>query len=329
MTYTRLYPLRLTPALHPKIWGGRALQTTLDIDLPTSEPFGEAWILHDTATVSNGALRGAPLSDVIAAYGRDLIGVGNDPAFGMPLLAKFLDARDWLSIQVHPTDEQAAQLDGQPRGKTEAWYVISAQPGAQLIFGVRDDCTPDDLAAAIRDHALEALMRYIEVQPGDVLPVTPGTIHALGPGILIYEIQQSSDLTYRLYDYGRPRELHVEKALAVSRLDRVPDVIHTRYDSGALVPIITTPYFETMLHQLRVGDYAYLDTRKTHFHSVTCIEGSAVLEWGEGAHARGDRLALDSGESLDLERGQTALIPAALGAYRLRGSGRILRSYQP
>ena len=329
MSYAPLYPLRLTPALHPKVWGGRRLETVLNIELPRHEPFGEAWIMHDSATIANGALRGETVGDLVRAYGRDLIGANNDPALGMPLLAKFLDAREWLSIQVHPNDEQAMQLDGEPRGKMEAWYVIEAEPDSKLVFGTQPECSADDLRAAIEQNRLEDLLIYVEVQAGDALFVKPGTIHALGPGVLIYEIQQSSDLTYRLYDYGRPRELHIDKGLAVARSESLPHVLHTADDDSNLIPLVSSEYFETVLHHLRVGDYAYLDTRKTRFHVLTCIEGSAVVEWGGGSASIGDRMAVNTGDALDLKLGQTVLIPASLGAYRVRGRARVLRSYQP
>lgn len=324
-----LYPLKLTPALHTKIWGGRRLETVLTIPLPTDEAYGEAWIMHDTAVVANGALAGQSVRDLIAQYGQDVVGAGNDPALGMPLLAKFLDARDWLSIQVHPNDEQARALENEPRGKTEAWYVVAAEPGSKLVIGVQPRISLDDVRAAINETRLESLLVYVDVQPGDVLFISPGTIHALGPGVLIYEIQQSSDITYRLYDYGRPREIHVEKSLTVSRTDTLPIIKHTGSETGELVPIVNSPYFETVLHQLRVGDYLRLDTGKTRFHILTCIEGEAVVEWGGGSSTVGNAVAVASGESADLRLGETILIPAAVGAYRVRGRSRILRSWQP
>ncbi|MDX2163703.1 MAG: type I phosphomannose isomerase catalytic subunit [bacterium] len=333
MAYVPMYPLLLRPALHTKIWGGRRLETVLNIALPTDEQYGEAWIMHDTAVVENGPLRGSTVAEVVRAYRQDVVGPYNDPALGMPLLAKFLDAREWLSIQVHPDDEQARQLENEPRGKTEAWYVVAAEPGSRLVVGVQPRASIDDLKAAIAETRLESLLVYADVGAGDVLFVSPGTIHALGPGVLIYEIQQSSDITYRLYDYGRPREIHVEKALAVSRTETVPVIAHTGGEGGELVPLVSSGYFETVLHQLRVGDYARLDTGKQRFHILTCIEGETVIEWGDGsAHIGGvtaNATAMQSGDALDLRLGQTALIPASLGAYRLRGRGRVLRSYQP
>src|SRR5262245_4247873 len=132
-----LYPLLMQPALHTKPWGGRRLETVLHKSLPTDEPYGESWELHDTATIANGSLAGRTLGDVLPEYGNDLVGSDNNPSVGFPLLAKFLDAAEWLSIQVHPNDEQASELESEPRGKSEAWYILAADAGAQLIMGVQ------------------------------------------------------------------------------------------------------------------------------------------------------------------------------------------------
>ncbi len=190
-----LYPLLLNPALHTRVWGGRQLETVFHKPLPTAEPYGEAWEMHDTATIVNGPLAGRTVADVLREYGHALVGPDHDPALGMPLLAKFLDSADWLSIQVHPNDEQARLLDGEARGKTEAWYVLAAEPGARLVMGVRPGTSRAEMAEAIRTNSLERLVMYADVSVGDVLFVQAGMVHALGPGLLIYEIQQSSDLT--------------------------------------------------------------------------------------------------------------------------------------
>lgn len=331
--YAPLYPLRLTPALVLKVWGGRRLNTRLNIPLPDDQPYGEAWIMHDSATVNNGALRGQSVADVLRIYGRELIGVGAIDA-GMPLLAKFLDASDWLSLQVHPNDDQARTLDGEARGKTEAWYVIDAEPGSQLAIGIQPGNSREDMADAIAAGTLEGMMVYATVSAGDVLSIAPGTIHALGPGILIYEIQQSSDLTYRLYDYGRPRELHVEKGLQVAHIESVPPIKHTAHDGSEVIEIVSSPYFTTLLRQMRVGDYVRDDTRKQRFHILTCIEGEAVLEWGARSSetrrsASTSAISVDSAEPVDLRLGETILVPASVGEFRLRGRGRVLQSFQP
>lgn len=318
-----LYPLLLQPALHLRVWGGRRLETVLHKQLPTDEPYGESWEMHDTATVFNGTLAGKTVSEVLSSYGTELCGTGNDPALGMPLLAKFLDAADWLSVQVHPNDTQAQQLDGEPRGKTEAWYVVAASPGAKLVIGVHPGTPHAEIADAIRSNSLERLLVYGEVKAGDVLYVAAGTIHALGPGILVYEIQQSSDLTYRLYDWGRmgldgkPRQLHIEKGIAVSNTDSLPPIRHTDGDQSAEVEIVRSPFFVTVLHQLNAqnGETAQLNTEKHTFHILTCIEGCARVAHDETA--------------VDLAEGQTVLIPSSLGHYEIHGISKVLRSWQP
>ena len=320
---TQLYPLLLQPALHLRVWGGRRLETVLHKTLPTNEPYGESWEMHDTATIANGTLAGKTVGEALSIYGTALCGQNNDPALGMPLLAKFLDAADWLSVQVHPDDAQAQQYDGEPRGKTEAWYVVSAEPGAKLVIGVRPGTPHEEIAQAIRSNTLEELLVYAEVKAGDVLYVAAGTIHALGPGILVYEIQQSSDLTYRLYDWGRmgldgkPRQLHIEKGIAVSNTSSLPTIHHTGGDESAEVEIVRGPFFVTVLHQLNPqnGETIQLNTDERIFHILTCISGSAAIEHDEG--------------KVDLAEGQTVLIPAALGQYAIHGTAKVLRSWEP
>jgi mannose-6-phosphate isomerase len=317
-----LYPFLLEPALHVKVWGGRRLETSLYKHLPTNEPYGESWEMHDTATVANGAHAGRKVGDLLKEYGHDLVGPDNDPMEGFPLLAKFLDAQDWLSVQVHPNDEQARELEGDPRGKTEAWYVLEATRGAKLVMAVKPGTTREAMAEAIRSNRLEGLLVYAEVAPGDALLNNAGGIHALGPGILIYEIQQSSDVTYRLYDWGRmdlngkPRTLHIEKGVAVSDIHRMPEIQHTSANKMPVVDIVHSPYFVTLLHQLtpRNGTRITLDTVLRYFHILTCIEGKVTVSAGENA--------------VNVAMGQTALVPANQGVYTMTGEGRVLRSWQ-
>ncbi len=315
MTQPALYPLLLDPALHVKVWGGRKLEARLNKTLPSADPYGEAWELHDSAHIANGALNGRTIAEALALYGHDLVGAAHDPALGMPLLAKFLDARAWLSVQVHPNDEQARRLENEPRGKTEAWYVIDAEPGAQLVIGVQPGVSKADLRAAIESNTLEALLVYAEVRAGDLLFVAANTIHALGPGILIYEIQQSSDITYRLYDWGRadltgvPRTLHIDKGIDVARLGDLPTIQH--FDDAPEAVIVDSPFFQTRRHHL---DGAAVDLATDGaFHILTCIDGAIQIESSAGA--------------LTLDNGRSALIPACLGAYTLSGHGRVLRAF--
>ncbi len=317
---TNLYPLLLAPALHVKVWGGWRLADHMHKDLPTDEPYGESWEMHDSARVVNGALADRTLGDLLLSYGVDLIGKLSSLTEGVPLLVKLLDATDWLSVQVHPNDAQASELEGEPRGKTEAWYVIAAEPESRLVIGVQPGTTQEQMAAAIRENRLEDLLVYAGVVPGDVLYIPAGTVHALGPGILIYEIQQSSDTTYRLYDWGRmdlngqPRQLHIEKGVQVSQLEKLPAIKHTGGDTGSTISIVDSPYFQTVLHQLD-DDQVELDTRGEVFHAVTCIAGGATVTTGQHP-------------TVTLETGQTVFIPAVIGHYTIIGSGKFLRSNQ-
>lgn len=319
---TSLYPLKIQPALHVKVWGGRKLETLYGRALPTAEPYGESWELHDTAMVANGPLAGQTIGALLQEYGQALVGPANDPAVGFPLLAKILTAEDWLSVQVHPNDDQAVTLEGQPRGKTEAWYVLDAAPGATLVKAVKPGTSREAMAEAIRTNTLEPLLVYEAVAPGDVLYVTAGTIHALGPGLVIYEIQQSSDTTYRLYDWGRmdlngtPRTLHIDKGVSVSNVESVPAMKRTGSNTLPVVDVVQGPYFTTVLHQLnpRNGPRITLDTAGTQFHILTCIDGQATVSAGD--------------THFDLAQAETALIPAGVGPYTLAGAARVLRSWQ-
>lgn len=317
-----LYPLLLDPSLHIKVWGGRRLGEMMDKPLPTDDPYGESWELHDTSTVANGELMGQSIGDLVRDYGADLIGKGNDPSEGFPLLAKFLDASDWLSIQVHPNDEQAEQLEGQPRGKTEAWIILGAEPDAQLVVGVKSGTTREAMAQAIRENTLEDMVVYADVNVGDVLYLKANTVHALGPGLLIYEIQQSSDTTYRLYDWGRmgldgtPRELHIDKGVQVSNLESLPKIEHPGNDDTPVTYLVNGEFFITARYQLddSLRPAPELDTQGRQFHAITCIDGDVMIT------------SVDT--EIELPKGRTALIPASVGIYTLHGKGTVLRSWQ-
>lgn len=316
-----LYPLLLEPTLHVKVWGGRRLQTIMDKSLPTDEPYGESWELHDTSTVVNGELAGKTLGDLLLIYGSALIGENNDLTEGLPLLAKVLDAEDWLSVQVHPNDEQARQLEGDPRGKTEAWIILAAQPDSQLVIGVKPETSREAISDAIRQNRLEDLLVFQNVKVGDVLFIAAGTIHAIGPGILLYEIQQSSDMTYRLYDWGRmgldgkPRPLHIEKSLQVSTVESLPEITSTPDDGRPIINLVRSEYFSTDLHRLTDPSMkTTLDTLGQYFHILTCIEGIVNVESGD--------------VTLSIQKGQTVFIPASMGQYTISGAGRLLKSMQ-
>ena len=314
MQKPRLYPLKLQPSLHVKVWGGRRLAVEMDKRLPTQAPYGEAWEMHDTSIAANGALQGRTLRELLLAYGPALIGGASDPADGFPLLVKMIDAAAWLSIQVHPNDRQARELEGEPRGKTEAWVVLSADEGARLVIGLRPGTSREEMAAAIRSSQLENHLVYADVKAGDVLYIPANTVHALGPGLLIYEIQQSSDITYRLYDWGRvgldgrPRQLHIDKGLQVSNLGALPAV--ARPADGL---IVAGDYFRTWRHRLKAAPMNI--STEGRFQSLTCINGQLRIQ------SKGHEVVI-------LDKGQTALIPACIESFSIQGAGTVLRSCQ-
>ena len=312
MSVAQLYPLKLQPTLHVKVWGGRRLEALLNKDLPTEEPFGESWELHDSAVVSNGPLAGQSLGSVMRDFGAELVGHNFQCDQGFPLLAKFIDAERWLSIQVHPDDAQARRLEGEPRGKTEAWVVLHAEPGAQLVIGIRPQTARAQLEMAIRSGQVEDLLQYAEAEAGDVLYIPANTVHALGPGLLIYEIQQSSDTTYRLYDWGRmgldgaPRPLHIEKGLGVANLESLPTIKRPAHEL-----IIDGEFFSTWRHRLQ-GDRIHVATNE-RFQALTCIDGEV-------------QVAVSGEDSIELAKGETGLIPACIPEITMNGIGTILQS---
>lgn len=312
MSFVQLYPLKLQPALHVKVWGGRRLSALLNKDLPTDEPYGESWELHDSAIVSNGALAGRRLGDISRDFGAELTGHDFDSSQGFPLLAKFIDAERWLSIQVHPDDAQAQRLEGEPRGKTEAWMILHAEPGAEMVLGIRPGASRAELERAIRSGQVEDLLHFATVEAGDILYIPANTVHALGPGLLIYEIQQSSDTTYRLHDWGRmgldgaPRPLHIEKGLQVADLKSLPTIQRPEHEL-----IIDGEYFSTWRHHLR-GERMCIGTAN-RFQALTCIEGEV-------------RVGAKSHEIIALAKGETGLIPACIPDFTIEGSGIVLRA---
>ncbi|MGE5321951.1 MAG: type I phosphomannose isomerase catalytic subunit [Actinomycetota bacterium] len=212
---SELYPLLLRPQFHERVWGARSLAPIYP-DLATSAPVGEAWLTGDQCQVANGPLSGRTLADLSRDFGEQLIGPVATVPSRFPLLIKFLFPRDKLSVQVHPDDDGARDL-GEPCGKTECWYVLHAEPGAQIGLGLKPGTTKQEIELAIREVRMEQLLNWMEIRRGEMIYVDAGTVHAIGPGSVIVETQQNSDTTFRLYDYGRPRELHIEKGLRATR----------------------------------------------------------------------------------------------------------------
>jgi mannose-6-phosphate isomerase len=226
-----------------------------------------------------------------------------------PLLIKLLDCAQWLSLQVHPNDEQAVELEGPGQlGKTEAWHILEAQPNATLIAGLKPNTTPETLANSIRNETIIDHVQYLPVAAGDTVFMRAGTLHALGPGLLVYEVQQTSNWTYRVYDWGRPqteaRKLHIEKSIQVARADLAAPVISMPdCKDGSQQRLIECEYFTLDLLCASTNTIK-LDTQRSSFHAITLIEGMAILRAGD--------------ETLELDKFRSAVIPANTGSYQFQ-----------
>jgi mannose-6-phosphate isomerase len=295
--------LRLAPTYRDYVWGGERLR-------PGHRPTAEAWVIYAENLIENGPLAGERLGQAAARFGPDLLGMAAYRQTGarFPLLIKLLDCAAWLSLQVHPNDAQAVELAGPGFfGKTEAWHFIEAGAEAQILCGVRSGVSRESLAAAIQNGSVLDLIEKVSVETGDTILLTPGMMHALGPGLLVYEVQQTSDLTYRVYDWGRPasaaRKLHIAESLAVADPEKTAQVVRLPSLEAAPVQGLTrSDYFVLEMIGGAPGRLE-LDTRGESFHALTLLSGQASLQ-GDGWEAR-----LAPLESL--------VIPAAAGGYAL------------
>ena len=237
---SQLYPFLLIPIFDERPWGVRDLRAIYT--RVVNEPIGESWLTWEENRVANGPLAGQTLSELAKKFRRDLVGRAACYEDRFPLLVKFLFPGDKLSVQVHPDDEQAHKI-GQPCGKTECWYALQAQPGAQVALGLRVGATREDFRRAIEEKRAEELLNWIDVHVGDMIYVAAGTVHTIGGGMVLVETQQTSDITYRLYDYGRPRELHVEAGLAATRLHtNAGKVVRAAGDDPHV--LVRSPFFQ-------------------------------------------------------------------------------------
>jgi mannose-6-phosphate isomerase len=296
--------LKLTPEYRDYIWGGDRLR-------PGHNPTAEAWVVYENDRIETGALTGKTLGEVAVEFGSALLGekVLARTSTRFPLLVKLLDCAQWLSLQVHPNDEQALQLEGPGQfGKTEAWHVLEAGPDSKLIAGLKSDTDSTKMADAIRNGTIAEYAEYAAVSQGDTIFMPAGTLHALGPGLLIYEVQQTSDWTYRVYDWGRPqtdtRRLHIEKSIQVTRPGFTAPIISMPACGDGTQDVLAQCDYFTLELLSASSRTLELDTQKETFHAVTVIEGKARLQAGD--------------EYVELEKFQTALIPASLGKYQFQ-----------
>ena len=291
---TVLYPLKFKPIFKEKIWGGRKIKEELGLDYGNLPNCGEVWLLsglwEEQSEVLNGDFAGDEINDLVETFMGDLVGEGVFDRFGeqFPLLIKIIDANDWLSVQVHPDDELAEKRE-LGNGKTEMWYVMRADPGAELVAGFNCEMNRMKYIRIMKDNAIESVLNREKVRQGDVFYLPAGRVHALGPDIMVAEIQQTSDTTYRIYDWdridlaGMKRELHVAQALDAIDFDPVAHY-KTPYEDALnkTVPVIDSPYFTTNLLHLSgemAKDYAELDS----FVLLMPVEGKFSLEWENGS----------------------------------------------
>ncbi|MBX7258777.1 MAG: class I mannose-6-phosphate isomerase [Candidatus Hydrogenedentes bacterium] len=312
-----------------RIWGGRRLQSAYGKPLPVDVPIGEAWLVSDhpsaESTVDEGPHTGRSLHDLMQEYGTALLGTAATPTIHgrFPLLLKLLDSTDYLSVQVHPDDACALRLGEPDVGKTEMWHVLQSDQGGQLFCGLDPAATPESLAHAIRANTLESLLPHFAVQPGDSVFVPAGTIHAIGPGLVLAEIQQNSDLTYRLYDWGRvqadgtPRALHIEKSVAATHFGehhpgKAPSLLMD--DIGGRRSLLAAcRYFAA--ERLDLESPYNRQTRHTSFHIILALSGALTVTTESSTRS--------------LAPSEAVLIPAGEDSFTLQGHGVCLDYYVP
>lgn len=315
----KLYPLVFEPILKDRIWGGIKLKTDLGKHNLPSQTTGESWELSavpgDVSIVRDGEYSGRPLDELIGQYPDELLGKEIHQRFGkqFPLLFKFLDARDDLSIQVHPNDELAKKRHNS-FGKTEMWYVMQADEGSRIIVGFKHKSSPEEYLKHLEDKNLIEILNEVPVKKGDVFFLETGTIHAIGAGIVIAEIQQTSDITYRIYDWdrvdanGNSRELHVEQALDAMNYNTTDTQKQYAEVQNAANVMVDCPYFTTSY--LPLSGNAVLENDGSSFRVFICTEGAYSVTCAEG--------------SFSFKKGDTILIPAAMQRFELSGEATLL-----
>jgi mannose-6-phosphate isomerase len=307
----QLYPLLMSPAFDPRPWG------TLDLSAiypnhKFNERIGEAWLTGDSGVVSNGPLAKRSLAELSEEFGADLVGTAARDPQRFPLLLKFLFPEEKLSVQVHP-DDATAQRFGEPWGKTECWYVAHAKPGSQIALGLKPGVTVAQFEQSIHEKRAEELLNWINIYQGEMIYVAGGTVHTLGPGAVIVETQQQSDTTYRLYDYGRPRPLHLERGLASVKEHTAsgkvirPAPVAINGGKSRRSSMIIAPYFTVDLFELKEPQVfsTAVDAGKTSVQILVAIEGCGVVE----AQGR---------DPVTLAKGDAVVIPAALHDFTVR-----------
>lgn len=316
-----MYPLKLTAPLKDYIWGGKKLKTEFSKKTEL-EIVAESWELSchkdGSSVISNGELAGKTLPEYIALKGKSCLGKNAERFEEFPVLIKLIDACDNLSVQVHPDNEYALRVEGE-YGKTEMWYIVDCEEGASLLYGFTKEVTPDEFASRIADNTLLEITNRVPVKKGDVFFIEAGTLHAIGAGILIAEIQQNSNTTYRIYDYGRvgadnkPRPLHVEKAKEVTALvpptrKPEPQGRPETIQGGTKTLLSSCEYFTVDAIKLEAA--ASFNATSDSFHALLVLDGDIKLTSSHG--------------DIDIKKGETVFLEAGYGEYKLAGKGELL-----
>lgn len=319
-----LYPLKMKPVFKQYLWGGENLKALYGKEIP-GFPTAESWEVaqheNGSSLIADGPLAGKTIGEASTLWGDALLGAAARPGAKFPLMFKILDARENLSVQVHPDDAYAKRAENNENGKSEMWYILKAAPGAELIYGVKKAASKTEFEAAIKDGTLGELLNAVPVREGDAIFIPAGTVHAVGEGLVIAELQQNSDATYRVYDYnrlgadGKPRELHIEKAIDVSDLSgaRPPAREEKTEDIGGgntRRTLARCPYFTAELITVRqAADFESGGKMTILFFP----SGAGQIVW--------------NGEATDFKSGDTFLIPALLGGFGIRGGCEMFAGY--
>lgn len=314
----KLYPIEFIPILKERIWGGTKLHDLLNKEV-NKEGIGESWelsnVLNDVSIVKNGFLKGKDLNEIIHLYPEAILGEKVIAKYGknFPLLFKFIDAKEDLSIQVHPNDLLAKERHNS-FGKTEMWYVMQADPESRLVVGFKEDSSKETYVSCLKNKTLLSILEEYPVEKGDVFFLETGIVHAIGAGVLIAEIQQTSDITYRLYDWdrvdvnGNGRELHTELALDAINFKKTSSKVAYSSELNESSALVSCPYFTT--HVLELEGAYHWEKNKEAFTVFMCVEGQIQLIHEEIEYV--------------YNKGQTVFIPAEIERLQLKGTGTLL-----
>ena len=318
-----LYPLQLQAMMKDYIWGGTKLKT--DFHKRTEfEKVAESWELSchkaGQSVELNGEYAGLKLSDYIEKAGKAVLGKNAEKFTDFPILIKLIDAADNLSVQVHPENEYALRVEGE-YGKTEMWYIVDCEPGATLLYGFKEKISKEEFKKRIENNTLLDVCNSVPVKKGDVFFIDAGTLHAIGKGIVIAEIQQNSNTTYRIYDYGRigsdgkPRQLHIEKALDVTHLNQptkpcTAEATMSFFADFSMKLLAQCEYFKVYLFDVKEQCNLYADD--SSFQSILVLDGGVEL--------------VNRDKTMKIGKGDSIFIPASMGEYKINGKGKFILS---